>query len=495
MSTPLITVPPIQIPTSTPSPQTPTSGLAVPPAIADADDQTYTPIGSNFTGLVADTLGNALTDQDGFDDLFDPTADAYPGPDIVAQGLDPLLEQFASDTATIGSDPDPSFEGDLTTALQQAANVTGAVSEVGINVQPGITDPFPDPGTITAGSTPPGFISTSSDTAVREVNDTFVAITPDGNISWYVNPSEPDPISVYAATDGGPWTLYAQSRQGNDNPAWIVPGHFFAFQWSNPNGVIAQAYLDLRGEQPQTQAIVPPSSAAAAQQQATATGVSADQVAPGLQPSAVNATVPAPAGSAPSSIPPVPAGLVPSGSFTLQVGVPAAGQGTIVWTSQNASNVGMYYSQDGAPAVEMGQGNSGSAVVALPAAGHVTVYTLQTAVAGSAPTVLDSQTLDYTALDENSQPVNQQPAPTPAPAPATTAPLPTGQATFSTPAGMITGTAADAVAAVGTPAGITWTPSVTNTASGPVTILVPVDANGQNVSGVYGTIVPTAPAS
>lgn len=49
----------------------------LPPIPSGAFD--YVPVGSNFTQLVTDTMGNAGADGDGFDDLFNPMAASFDG--------------------------------------------------------------------------------------------------------------------------------------------------------------------------------------------------------------------------------------------------------------------------------------------------------------------------------------------------------------------------------------------------------------------------------
>lgn len=67
--------------------------------------------------------------------------------------------------------------------------------------------------------------------------------------------------------------------------------------------------------------------------------------------------------------------------------------------------------------------------------------------------------------------------------------LPTAPQTLSTGAGIVTQSLATAQQSA--PAsGVTWVPQISQSANGPITILVPRDAQGNNLSGIYGTITP-----
>lgn len=61
---------------------------------------------------------------------------------------------------------------------------------------------------------------------------------------------------------------------------------------------------------------------------------------------------------------------------------------------------------------------------------------------------------------------------------------------WSTTAGLKSGDINAILKEVGLPVGVHWEPRVTQTENGPSVIFIPVDENGNNVSGIYGTVTP-----
>ena len=375
---------------------------AIPPDLLDPEQAEYQAVGSDFTGLVNDTLGNSMTGVDGFDAIFDPAADIFPGPDIVPLQLDPLISDFSGDVTALGVDPDPSFEADLAQALDLGANVTGSLYQEGIDVQQPLQDSLGGLVDLGAGGPPPGFILTSPDVAIEEIADSFVQITPDGTVSWYIQSTEPDPIGVYAATDGGPWTLWVENRQGNQSPGWIVPGHFYAFEWRSPNGVIAQAYLDLTGIIPQTLVVQQSASVATNPVAPQLSDVTAGEFAAATPQVAAPGVTQAPPGNGPTQIPAVPAGLIPSGSLTVSPNT--SGQGSISWNSTNAAGAVVQVIVAGQPTVVLATGSSGTQAIGQSDPTLTYVFQLVNLLAGQPVQILASYTVAAGSL----------PVPTPA---------------------------------------------------------------------------------
>lgn len=420
---------------------------AIPPQLPALEDTTYTPEQPVFVQLAADSLGAAATPDDGFDDIFDPAANGFPGGDVIINELDGLTADFTASTDAVAQPLDPSFEGDVAVSSLQGENLIGDLGQQGIDIQAQTLPDFPALSNIDIGAIAPGFISGDTNVAERAIAGTTIGVRADGLVAWYIDSREAEPIYVNISVDGSDWALFGSGRGGNQMLGFDPTGHFIAIQWQNARGILAQAYIDDRGETGDTQVIVPPATAIAG------------EITGGV----VTLTAP------PNAIPPVPAGLVPSGKLTV------TNSGEVIWSTTNVKAANVVYTVDGGPEIFFSGSNSGDVTHFIMSLGHVYVWRLRDVSQGGTGAILAQQQITEAA------------AAPPLPATPQAPPVITQ---YATPAGIIQGTAQQALAVVTPPAGVTWQPRQTNTVAGPVTIYVPIDASGNNISGVYGTITP-----
>jgi len=359
---------------------------AIPPSLPTSAEMTYQVGDYQLESWVSDQLGDALTAADGFDAIFDDAANSFPGVDIVQTGLDPLLADFQDALTPLGVAADPGFEGDLAVQTDIGLKLVGGLADVGINIPTPTLSDFPSLADIAPGALAPGFLQTDTMTAEREVGSTFVKITNDGNVSWYIQSTEPEPVQVLAADDGADWVLWAEGRQGNANPDFIGPGHFTAFEWRNPRGILAQAYIDQRGAVPQTQVNLFASAPASPVTFATVTAglqttVSAAAVLPPTDGIVTFAT-----GLGPTNPAAPPAGALPQGSITID---PA---GYVSWTTANVKSARLDLASDLASPLTLAVVNSYSRFPVIFMPGHNYVFTLYDMSVLGAPVKLDQQT-------------------------------------------------------------------------------------------------------
>jgi len=359
---------------------------AIPPSLPASAEMTYQVGDYQLESWVSDQLGDALTDADGFDAIFDDAANSFPGIDVVQTGLDPLIADFQDALTPLGVAADPGFEGDLAVQTDIGQKLVGGLADVGISIPTPTLSDFPALADIAPGALAPGFLQTDTMTAEREVGSTFVKITNDGNVSWYIQSTEADPVQVFAADDGADWVLWAEGRQGNANPDFIGPGHFTAFEWRNPRGILAQAYIDERGAVPQSQVNLTAS--------APASPVTFATEAAGLQTTVSAAAVLPPTGGvvtyatglAPTTPQAPPSGALPQGSITID---PA---GYVTWTTANVTSARIDLSIDAQTPLTLAVTNSYSRFPVTFMPGHNYIFTLSDTSVLGAPVKLDQQT-------------------------------------------------------------------------------------------------------
>lgn len=344
---------------------------AIPPAHPNPRSTVYQKqVRGSYTDLLASVVGNKATAQDGFDANFTPAANAYPGPDFVSKSLGPDFAAVNSDLGTLGANPDPALDGDIESTALLGQDLMGGYSDLGVTVPETPLPAFPSLSSIPPGSLAPSFIQSDTQTAEREIQNTFVKITDAGTVSWYVQDTEPGPIKVYVSKDGADWQEFAEGFEGRQTPEWIVPGSFYAFEWRNPNGIIAQAYIDLRDPSAQTAVIQQPSAGGAA-------GGGVTQ---------------SPNYAGPTQIPDVPAGLSPSGTLLI------ADSGMVTWSTTNVKEAGVFVSIDGQTPVVFALQNNGTGTAAWMQAPHTYDWSLMDLSNGMPGVTLDSSRRDLSAV-------------------------------------------------------------------------------------------------
>src|SRR5579885_1668926 len=220
------------------------------------DFPTYSPA---FLPLANDTLGNAGDHTDGFDQLFNPVANSYPGDTIGSDILNPIIDNLASGSGDIATDPDEPFQSDVANNFTNAdANATLLTSIVNFDPTPQpIT--LPDESDLEDQAAAPILITLQNGSTIQQLPGNWITASADGTISWQAGEGAPDPIQLWLSVDGQPMVLFHQDRSGSDKPDWIVGGHVYYFELQSQVNPIANTTLDTRSPD----AVVAPANQAA----------------------------------------------------------------------------------------------------------------------------------------------------------------------------------------------------------------------------------------
>lgn len=216
--------------------------MPLPDALDDSFD--FSVRDPQFLALAHELLGNIGEPSDGFDNLFTPVANGFPGPDIGSQILNPTIDSIEALTGDLDVSPDDQFEQDTAVAstLEQA-NIDALNSIINFDPNPPrITDPgnTDDDPPITQGTQ----ITLQSGEVINELPGNFVQCADDGTITWQAGESAPDPIELFLSVDGQDLVLFHGDRNGSDRPDWITAGHIFYFELHAAHYPIAANSLD-----------------------------------------------------------------------------------------------------------------------------------------------------------------------------------------------------------------------------------------------------------
>lgn len=216
--------------------------MALPDPITDDFDFPTTP--PEFLQLALDTLGNVGDDSDGFNEIFDPVANAYPGDTIGSDSFDPLIAELENSAADIGTETDPTFNTDTATAQAWADSNRDWLNQF-ITFDPNPPMPtLPDPNTDLPPADGVVTIQLQSGQFIEQLPANWVRVADDGTVTWQAGESAPEPITLWLSVDLEEFKLFHADRSGSDTPDWFLPSHHYYFELRSQGFPIASGFLD-----------------------------------------------------------------------------------------------------------------------------------------------------------------------------------------------------------------------------------------------------------